>query len=147
MARCGDVMTREPVCCEPADSIVRIAQLMKSEDVGAVPVVESRSDRKLVGIVTDRDVVVRVVAEGRTVENAIVGDAMTNNPVTCREEDDVSQAVARMAERKVRRILVVDGAGTLRGIIAQADIATRVHRDETTGELVEAISEPGTVRK
>jgi CBS domain-containing protein len=72
---------------------------------------------------------------------------MTNNPVTCREDDDISQAVARMAERKVRRILVVDGAGTLRGIISQADIATRVHRDETTGELVEAISEPGTVRK
>jgi CBS domain-containing protein len=147
MARCGDVMTREPVCCEPADSIVRAAQLMKSEDVGAVPVVESRSSRKLVGIVTDRDIVVRVVAEGRTVENATVRDAMTNNQVTCREDDDVTQAVARMAERKVRRILVVDGTGTLRGIISQADIATRVHRDETTGELVEAISEPGTVRK
>ena len=147
MARCGDVMTREPVCCEPADSIVRAAQLMKSEDVGAVPVVESRSSRKLVGIVTDRDIVVRVVAEGRTVENATVRDAMTNNQVTCREDDDVAQAVARMAERKVRRILVVDGTGILRGIISQADIATRVHRDETTGELVEAISEPGTVRK
>ena len=147
MARCGDVMTREPVCCEPADSIVRAAQLMKSEDVGAVPVVESRSSRKLVGIVTDRDIVVRVVAEGRTVENATVRDAMTNNQVTCREDDDVTQAVARMAERKVRRILVVDGTGTLRGIISQADIATRVHRDTTTGELVEAISEPGTVRK
>jgi CBS domain-containing protein len=147
MARCGDVMTREPVCCEPADSIVRAAQLMKSEDVGAVPVVESRSSRKLVGIVTDRDIVVSVVAEGRTVENATVRDSMTNNPVTCREDDDVTQAVTRMAERKVRRILVVDGTGTLRGIISQADIATRVHRDETTGELVEAISEPGTVRK
>jgi predicted transcriptional regulator len=72
---------------------------------------------------------------------------MTNNPVTCREDDDVSQAVARMAERKVRRIPVVDANGALKGIIAQADIATRVHRDTTTGELVEAISEPGTVRK
>jgi CBS domain-containing protein len=147
MARCGDVMTREPVCCEPDDSIPRIAQLMKSEDVGAVPIVETKSGRKLVGIVTDRDIVVNVVAAGKTVENATARDAMTNSPVTCREDDDVSQAVARMAERKVRRIPIVDGSGTLRGIIAQADIATRVHRDETTGELVEAISEPGTVRK
>ena len=147
MARCADVMTREPVCAEPADSIVRVAQLMKGEDVGAVPVVEARATRKLVGIVTDRDIVVKIVAEGKSVEKATVRDAMTNNPVTCREDDDISQAVARMAERKVRRILVVDGAGTLRGIISQADIATRVHRDETTGELVEATSEPGTVRK
>lgn len=147
MARCADVMTREPVCAEAADSIVRVAQLMKGEDVGAVPVVEARATRKLVGIVTDRDIVAKIVAEGKSVEKATVRDAMTNNPVTCREEDDISQAVARMAERKVRRILVVDGAGTLRGIISQADIATRVHRDETTGELVEAISEPGTVRK
>jgi len=140
-------MTREPVCCEPADSIPRIAQLMKSEDVGAVPVVESKTSRKLVGIVTDRDIVVKTVADGKSVEKSTARDAMTNNPVTCREDDDVTQAVARMAERKVRRIPIVDANGTLRGIIAQADIATRVHRDTTTGELVEAISEPGTVRK
>jgi CBS domain-containing protein len=147
MARCGDVMTREPVCCEPGDSIARIAQLMKTEDVGAVPVVELKTSRKLVGIVTDRDIVVKIVADAKTVEKSTARDAMTNNPVTCREDDDVSQAVARMAERKVRRIPVVDANGALKGIIAQADIATRVHRDTTTGELVEAISEPGTVRK
>jgi CBS domain-containing protein len=140
-------MTREPACCEPADSIERIAELMKREDIGAVPVVDSRSSRKLLGIVTDRDVVVKVVADGRAVGSATVADAMTKNPVTCREDADVSEAVARMAERKVRRIPVVDGGGTLRGIIAQADIATRVQRDQTTGELVEAISEPGTSRK
>jgi CBS domain-containing protein len=147
MATCGDVMTREPACCEPADSIERIAQLMKTEDIGAVPVVDSQSSRKLVGIVTDRDVVVKVVADGRAVDGATARDAMTRDPVTCREDADVSEAVARMAERKVRRIPVVDSGGTLKGIIAQADIATRVQRDETTGELVEAISEPGTVRK
>lgn len=147
MAKCGDVMTRDPVSCEPTDSIVRIAQLMKAQDVGAVPVVESASSLKLVGIVTDRDIVVKVVAGGRTVENATVREAMTNNPITCQEDEDVSKAVAHMAEQKVRRIPVVDRAGNLRGIIAQADIATRVHRDKTTGELVEAISERGNVRK
>lgn len=147
MATCGDVMTREPACCEPADSIERIAELMKSEDIGAVPIIESRGNHKLVGIVTDRDVVVKVVAGGRSVAGATAADAMTKDPVTCREDADVGEAVARMAERKVRRIPIVDDRGTLKGIIAQADIATRVQRDKTTGELVEAISEPGTVRK
>ena len=147
MAKCGDVMTRDPVSCEPTDSVVKIAQLMKAQDVGAVPVVDSKSSCKLVGIVTDRDLVVKIVAGGRTVENSTARDAMTNNPTTCQEDDEVSQAVAHMAEQKVRRIPVIDTTGKLRGIIAQADIATRVHRDKTTGELVEAISERGPARK
>ena len=147
MAKCADVMTREPACCEAGDSIVRVAQLMKTEDVGAVPVVESQAGRKLVGIITDRDIVVKVLAGGRASDSASVRDAMTANPVTCREDDDVSRAVSVMAERKVRRIPVVDASGNLRGIIAQADIATRLHRDKTTGDLVEAISEPQTARK
>ena len=146
MAKCGEVMTREPACCEPSESIQRIAQVMKTEDVGALPVVDSSTTRRLVGIVTDRDIVVKIVAGG-TVEKSTARDAMTNNPATCREDDDVSRAVSLMAERKVRRLPVVDAGGNLRGIIAQADIATRLHRDKTTGDLVEAISEPGTVRK
>jgi len=140
-------MTREPVSCEPADSIKRVAEVMKREDVGAVPVVDSKSSRRLVGIVTDRDIVVRVVADGRNVDSSPVRDAMTANPATCREDQDVSAAVSLMAERKIRRMPVVDAEGRLVGIIAQADVATRVNKDKATGELVEAISEPGTVRR
>lgn len=147
MAKCGDVMTREPACCEPGDTIVRASQLMKSEDVGAVPVVDSPAGRRLVGIITDRDIVVKVIAVGRALDGASVRDAMTENPVTVLEDEDVNQALSAMAARKVRRIPVVDENGNLRGIIAQADIATRLHRDKTTGDLVEAISEPQTVRK
>ena len=147
MAKCVDVMTREPACCAPEDSIGRVAQLMKSEDVGAVPIVESTATGKLVGIITDRDIVLRVIASGRAVDGASVRDAMTQNPVTVREDDDVNRALAAMADRKVRRLPVVDASGRLSGIIAQADIATRLHRDKTTGDLVEAISEPQTVRK
>ena len=146
MAKCSDVMTRDPVACEPDEAINRVAEIMKREDVGAVPVIETAASRRLVGIITDRDVVVRVVAAGRAPESA-AREAMTSSPVTCREDEDVSEAVARMAERQVRRLPVVDGQGRLCGIIAQADIATRVHQDKTTGELVEAISERGTVRK
>jgi CBS domain-containing protein len=147
MPKCGEVMTREPACCEPGDSIVRAAQLMKTEDVGAVPVVDSSAGGRLVGIVTDRDIVIKVLAGTGPSDGASVRDAMTQNPVTVREDDDVSRAVSAMADRKVRRIPVVDGNGTLRGIIAQADIATRLHKDKTTGDLVEAISEPQTARK
>lgn len=147
MAKCGEVMTREPACCEPGDTIQRAAQVMKTEDVGSLPVVESQANRTLVGIVTDRDVVVKVVADGRPPQNASVRDAMTQNPVTVRDDDDVNRALSAMADRKVRRIPVVDAEGRLCGIIAQADIATRLHHDKTTGDLVEAISEPQIVRK
>ena len=147
MPKCSEVMTREPVCCVPAEPISKAAEVMKREDVGSVPVVESRDDARLVGIVTDRDIVVKVVAGGRSVEGAKVQDVMTPNPVCCREDDDVSRAVSLMEERQVRRMPVVAADGRLSGIIAQADIATRLHRDRTTGELVEAISESGTARR
>jgi CBS domain-containing protein len=147
MAKCSDVMTPDPTCCEPGDSIGRAAGIMKSQDVGSVPVVDSHEDKKLVGIVTDRDIVVKVVADGKEVERATVRDAMTANPASCRESDEVDKAVELMRDRQVRRMPIVDGQGRLRGIIAQADVATRIHEDETTGELVEAISEPGLARK
>ena len=147
MPKCSDVMTRDPASCQPTDSITGVAQVMKQQDVGSVPVVESNDSRKLVGIVTDRDIVIKVVAGGRGVEGATVRDAMTGNPASCRESDDVERAVQLMAERQVRRMPIVDGEGRLVGIIAQADVATRVNRDHKTGELVEAISEPNTVRR
>ena len=147
MPKCRDVMTPDPIACEPTDPIRTVSRLMKQHDVGAIPVVESRASKRLVGIVTDRDIVVKVVAEGRQVDEATVSEAMTSNPAACRAEDDVDQALALMAERQVRRMPVVDGSGGLVGIISQADVATRVNRDQRTGELVEAISESGTVRK
>lgn len=147
MPKCSDVMTREPVCCEPGQTIVQVAQLMKREDVGSIPVVDSMEDKRLIGIVTDRDVVVKVVAESLASDRATVRDAMTSNPASCRESDDVSKAVELMSDRQVRRMPIVDDSGRLTGIIAQADVATRVNRDTTTGELVEAISEPGFRRK
>jgi CBS domain-containing protein len=147
MSKCSDVMTREPACCEAGDSVTQVASVMKREDVGSVPVVQSREDRKLIGIVTDRDLVVKVLAGGASIATATVADAMTPNPASCQESDDVSKAVGLMSERQVRRMPIVDSSGRLTGIIAQADVATRVHSDQKTGELVEAISEPGLARK
>lgn len=146
MTKCRDVMTPDPATCEPGDPIRRAAEIMKAADVGAVPVVESRTSQRLVGIVTDRDLVLRVLADGHAAESTAVRDAMTGSPAYCREDEDVSHAVGYMAERQVRRMPIVDTEGRLRGIISQADVATRVNRDKTTGELVEAISERGAGR-
>jgi CBS domain-containing protein len=146
MPKCREVMTKDPAYCSASDPIVKVAGLMKQQDVGSVPVVESASDKTLVGIVTDRDIVVKVVASAKDLERGTVKDAMTPNPASCREDDDLEQAVKLMKERQVRRMPIVDSSGRLSGIIAQADVATRVNKDAKTGELVEAISESGTTR-
>jgi CBS domain-containing protein len=146
MPKVSDIMTRDPACCTPADSIVAVARTMKTQDVGSLPIVDSKESGKLVGIVTDRDIVVKLVADGLDSSRATAKDAMTQNPSTVRDADDVDQAVKVMAERQVRRMPVVDASGRLIGIIAQADVATKMKRDEKTGALVEAISEPSGVR-
>jgi len=114
---------------------------MKQQDVGPVLVVNDQSEMKLIGIVTDRDIAINVVAEGRDPYSTRVDSVMTEAPVTCREDDDVSEAMKRMAEYQVRRIPVVDNNGSVVGIIAQADVA-RSGEDQEVGELVEEISQP-----
>lgn len=143
MATCGDVMTREPVYCVSSDTAAHAADLMRAHDIGSLPVVDSGESGRLVGIVTDRDLVVKVVAGTRAVNEATVRDAMTPDPWRCHPEDTVDRAAAVMAERQVRRLPIVDVEGRLVGIIAQADIATRLPADGRTSDLVEAISEPG----
>lgn len=147
MPTCREVMTPDPVCCSPSDSVTRVAEIMKQEDVGSVPVVDSTDSQRLVGIVTDRDLVTKVLAVGGNVDQATARDAMTSDPTSCTENDDASRAVALMAERQVRRMPVVDDRGRVVGIIAQADIATRLSSDSRTGEMVESISEPGLSRR
>jgi CBS domain-containing protein len=111
MAKNRDVMTKDPVFCEPGDSITKVARIMKREDVGSVPVVESAESRKLLGIITDRDIVVKIVAEGLAPDGPTVTEAMTPNPASCREDDDVEYAVKLMKERQVRRMPIADSAG------------------------------------
>jgi CBS domain-containing protein len=147
MATCRETMTPDPVFCQPGDSVSLAADLMRQHNVGSLPVVDTAASRRLVGIVTDRDLVVKVVAGNRAVDTATVRDAMTANPWSCREDDDLDRAIATMAERQVRRLPVVDAEGRLVGIVAQADVATRLRSDRQTGELVEAISEPSVARK
>lgn len=146
MAKCSDVMTPDPQCCEPTDPVTRVAELMRSHNVGSLPVVESQGSRRLVGIVTDRDLVTKLIASGRDTKSATAKDAMTGSPAHCSEADDVEKAISTMADRQIRRIPVVDSGGRLTGIIAQADVATRVNHDKQTGQMVESISTPGLSR-
>lgn len=141
MNKCSDIMTRDIKFCTPQDSVENAARLMRSENVGPIPVVDSAQSKRLIGIITDRDITVKVIAEGRDARKTSVGDVMTPQPVSCREGDSLQNAISAMSSHQVRRIPIVDRDQRLIGIIAQADIATRVGDSEKTGEVVENISQ------
>jgi CBS domain-containing protein len=114
---------------------------MRDEAVGSVPVADDR--QRLLGIITDRDVALRVVAEGRNPGGTMVQEVMTRDPITCRPDDDVRHALEGMAQHQVRRMPVVGDDGRLLGIISQADIATRLDAPRRIAAVVEEISQPG----
>jgi CBS domain-containing protein len=130
-----EVMTRDVRACEPNATVADAAKVMAQEDVGPVPIVE---DGRLVGIVTDRDIVVRVVAEGRDPNATTVREIASTELVTVSPDDDLDEALNLLAQRQVRRLPVVEG-DRLIGIVAQADVA-RLGKDKKTGEVVEEIS-------
>ncbi len=135
---CSEIMTKNPECVTPNDSVMKAAQLMKSEDVGPIPIV--KDGKKLEGIITDRDLALKVVAKGLDPKTTSVEEVMTDNVVTCKASDDIQKALKLMQEHQVRRIPVVDNQDHLLGIIAQADVATRLGNDRATGQMVEQIS-------
>jgi CBS domain-containing protein len=141
MTTCSDVMTTNPVCAQAEDTVVSVAQLMKEQDVGPIPIVDDVTTKRLQGIVTDRDLAMKVVAEGRDPNNTRVREVMTTDVVTVSQDDDIQTALEAMSQHQLRRILVVDDKENLVGIIAQADIATRMNKPEQTGEVVKEISE------
>ena len=130
-----EIMTRDVRACEPNATVADAAKVMAQGDVGPVPIVQ---DGRLVGIVTDRDIVVRVVAEGRDPNATTVKEIASTDLVTVSPGDDLDEALKLLAERQVRRLPVVEGE-RLVGIVAQADIA-RLGKDKKTGEVVEEIS-------
>ena len=141
MKKSSDIMTRDVVTCTPENTIVEVARLMKTEDIGPIPIVDDETSRTLVGIVTDRDIVVKVIADGQDANTTRVGDVMSKKLVTCRAGDDVDVAMKAMAQFQLRRIPVVEENMRLVGIISQADVATRVNAPKKTAEVVKEISE------
>ena len=141
MKKCDSVMTKNPVCCLPDDIVAKVAQLMKRENIGPIPVIENEETRKLVGIVTDRDLALKIVAEGRDAKSTKVETVMTRKVVTCRADDDLQIALDAMSEHQLRRIPIVDNDNKILGIISQADVATRIDQPEKTAEMVKEISQ------
>jgi CBS domain-containing protein len=132
-----EAMTASVSSVSPSQSLADAAEVMKGEDVGSVPVVEQG---RLAGIVTDRDIVTRAVAEGRNPQAVKVEEIASHDLVTVEPERDLNEALALMARHKVRRLPVLE-EGRLVGMLAQADIALEA-KEEKVGEMVEQISQP-----
>jgi len=135
----AEVMTTRPRAVTPQTSVREAAQLMEEEDVGALPVVEEEA--RLVGIVTDRDVAVRVVSRGLDPDATRVGEVASTEVFALTPDDDLDEALKMMAHAQVRRLPIVVRENELVGMLAQADIA-RAGKEKVTGEVVEAISRP-----
>ncbi|HZT16441.1 MAG TPA: CBS domain-containing protein [Gaiellaceae bacterium] len=131
-----DLMTERPRTVSKGASVVEAARVMREEDAGVVPIVDGE---KLVGVVTDRDIAVRLVAEGRDPESTTVDDLASRDLVTIDPQQSLDEALRLMAQHQVRRLPVCEEDGRLVGIVAQADVAR--HADASrTGEVVEQIS-------
>jgi CBS domain-containing protein len=143
-----DLMTTQPLVCTPEDTVVEAARLMRDANVGALPVVQDREDQRVIGIVSDRDIVCRIVAPGGDPWLATVAEALSDDVTVLRETASMDDAVRRMSERQVRRLPVVDASGRLVGILAQADLARasadQGDLDDELAEVLEEISEPAT---
>jgi CBS domain-containing protein len=146
MKTCEDIMTPNPVCCLPTDNIKKVAGIMALKNVGPIPVIENEQTRKLIGIITDRDLVLKVIAEGRNAKTTKVESVMTRKVVTCRADEDLQRAMDAMSNHQLRRVIVVDQVNKILGIISQADVATRVNLPEKTAEMVKDVSQTSTKR-
>jgi CBS domain-containing protein len=133
-------MSRAVVTCNEDDVVVDIARMMEAANVGSIPVVQSANLKRLVGILTDRDIVLRVVANERNPNLTKANAVMTPIVVTCHPDDDIETAMDKMGNHQIRRIPVVDNDNMVVGIIAQADIARHMDR-QSTGSVVGEISE------
>ena len=141
-----DLMTPDPAQVTPSDSVQRVSQLMAEHDCGCIPVVTAADQRSLVGVVTDRDIAIRAVAEGRPVTTPI-GEIMTPNPDCVNPNDDIQHVEKLMSDRQIRRVVVVDDTGECVGIIAQADLARAAKRSSEPSpkemvDVLEKISQP-----
>lgn len=133
-----DVMTPSVRTASPSQSLAEAAQMMKSEDVGSIPVVE---DDRLVGIVTDRDIAIRAVAEDVDPKATRIGDIASRELITVEAGQDLDEALELMARHQVRRLPVIEEGGQLVGILTQADVALEA-KEKDAGEVLEQISQP-----
>jgi CBS domain-containing protein len=123
--RVKHVMTKNPSCCVPSDKAPKAASIMRDEDTGIVPVIDNEQSQRIVGVVTDRDLCMNVVAEGRDPNTMAVDACMTTTVVTCSPNDAVEKATELMKQNQIRRVPVVDEERRLQGIVSMADLVER----------------------
>lgn len=145
--RAQDLMTASPACVTPSENVRRVAQLMADHDCGCIPVVDERDERRVVGVVTDRDIALRAVGQGKGPETK-VSDIMTPDATCCSVDDDLDAVERVMADKQIRRVVIVDADGYCCGIIAQADLARAAERspegEQDLARVVERISQPAS---
>lgn len=141
-----EIMTREPVCCAPDDTIQFAARMMTENDCGCLPVVEGSNGQCVIGVITDRDIAVRAVGRGKPSATP-VREVMTDCAFCCGADADVHEIEDMMSDCQVRRVVITDASGRCLGIVAQADLALAAEQGEEVsdaeiGRVVERISEP-----
>jgi len=141
MTTCYDLMTTDPVTCTVRSTAIEAAQIMRTHDLGWLPVVDNAETKTLLGVLTDRDLALKVMADGLNPGHTPIEDVLTMNAVTCGSYDDVQLALDAMAQHQVRRLPVVDD-GRLVGVIAQADIIRHLGDPERTLDMLQKISQP-----
>ncbi len=139
--RVREVMTSDPVCCLTTDSAQHVAGILRKLNVGAMPVVTDHESRKLIGIITDRDLCCSVLANGLNPQSTPIEKSISMNPVACREGENLDDCERLMQERQVRRIPIVDGDGRIIGIVSLADLALK-ERPERVAKTVAEVSKP-----
>src|SRR5262245_5511367 len=137
-----EIMTANPACCTPDTPLREVAEMMVEHDCGEIPIVRSSSDKTLVGVVTDRDIVCRMIAAGKNPLESTVSNCMSSPVIAVRESTPLEECARSMEESQIRRVPVVDGGGRVCGIVSQADIAKNASR-RIVADLVKDVSEPG----
>ena len=134
----SEIMTPHVTCISPDDNLLNAARWMKDADTGALPV--TSPDGEVLGMLTDRDIVVRVLAEGADLQSLHVGEVMTQNPITCRPDCPVDDAASTMRQRQIRRLIITEGHNRhVLGMLSLGDIAARAHERELVGQAEEGI--------
>ena len=136
-----ELMTKNPAVATPDMTLNKVARMMADENVGAIPVVDNKDSQKVIGMITDRDITIRAVAQEKNPLMMKASEIMSSGVVTVSIDDDIKDVARMMEKNQVRRVPVLDEMGKVCGIVAQADIALKGN-DKITGNVVEEISKP-----
>jgi CBS domain-containing protein len=132
-----EIMSRDPACCVFTDTAQSVAKILCDRNIGSMPVVADQQSRKLVGVITDRDLCCSVIAQGMDPKTTTIEKLITLSPLTCREGENIETCERLMQEHQVRRIPIVDAEDRVIGIVAQADLALKDQPERVSKTVAE----------